>query len=496
MGNSVKMRDIISSVTLLLLWGLIHQAAGATESPVTCHSNNTACEAHQNELDTVGGVLSIEDCRLLCYDDDDCGFITYFGMDSFPLRDICQLFLSCDTVQPCSNCVSETRECYQTCGTNYSGAIDENLLEAITDVGKEVDCQFLCQANTECTFYTYFFATDVTSPLLCFLLSGIEEPIETCENCVTGPADCDGGTTVYSTTTTTATDIDPDVVFIGPGYGGRDGLSEVLLLPSLTPASCTPPPFPHGEYEGYVGTLSPAGPLLCGGYQSGAFKSSCYLLGRDGSWVTSSSQMTVERAWPAAAQLGDSWLVTGGYDERGNVLSSTEVLTGNSWLSSTPLPTTLYGHCMVQINSSHVFIAGGYDDKSHYTAAAYLFSSSSGYTTLPSMAKPKHYHACGMLGIDVWVGGGRTTDVLNKVETFSLTSHAWSKGPPLPIATSQGRMMTVDGSLLMFGNKLIWQLKTTGGEDYWDKVGEMETEREAFDILRMKLSDCVAWNIQ
>jgi len=208
MGNSVKMRDIISSLTLLLLWGLIHQAAGATESPVTCHSNNTACEMlEDNLLDTVGGVLSIEDCRLLCYDNDDCGFITYFGMDSFPLRGICQLFLSCDTVHPCSNCVSETRECYRTCGTNYSGAIGENLLDAIPNVGLEVDCQFLCQANTECTFYTYFFATDVTSPLLCFLLSGIEEPIETCENCVTGPADCDGGTTVYSTTTTTATDI-------------------------------------------------------------------------------------------------------------------------------------------------------------------------------------------------------------------------------------------------------------------------------------------------
>merc|ERR1712106_652677 len=95
---------------------------------------------------------------------------------------------------------------------------------------------------------------------------------------------------------------DPDVVFIGPGYGS-DGLSEVLLLPSLTPGACTPPPFPHGEYNGYVGRLSADGPLLCGGVHSGAFQSSCYLLARDGSWVA----------------------------------SSTEVLTGNTWLSSTPL---------------------------------------------------------------------------------------------------------------------------------------------------------------
>ena len=101
---------------------------------------------------------------------------------------------------------------------------------------------------------------------------------------------------------------DPDVVFIGPGY---DDLSEVLLLPSLTPALCTPPPFPYGQYKGYVGRLSPDGPLLCGGRHSIAPQSSCYLLGRDGSWVTSSSQMTDERDQAAAVELGDSWWVTG-----------------------------------------------------------------------------------------------------------------------------------------------------------------------------------------
>merc|ERR1712106_637196 len=292
---------------------------------------------------------------------------------------------------------------------------------------------------------------------------------------------------------------DPDVVFIGPGYGS-DGLSEVLLLPSLTPGACTPPLFPHGEYEGYVGRLSPDGPLLCGGYQSGVFQSSCYLLGRDGSWVTSSSEMTVQRSWTAAAQLGDSWWVTGGYDERGNVLTSTEVLTGNTWLSSTPLPTPLDSHCMVKINSSHIFMAGG-SDYSGYYAVTYLYSSTSGtFSPLPDMAMARDDHACGILGTDVWVGGGYNYSVAagKSVEAFSLTSQAWREGPPLPIGTRAGRMMTVDGSLLMFGNRVIWQLKTTGGQDYWGQVGEMETERSlgGFDILRMKLSDCIAWNIQ
>merc|ERR1711892_1128433 len=243
---------------------------------------------------------------------------------------------------------------------------------------------------------------------------------------------------------------DPDVVFICPGYGS-DGLSEVLLLPSLTSGACTPPPFPYGEYDSYVGRLSPDGPLLCGGYHRGAMQSSCYLLGRDGSWVTSSSQMTVGREWPAAAQLGDSWWVTGGIDASTHVFSSTEVLTGNTWLSSTPLPTPVFAHCMVKINSSHVFIAGGYDGLGGATAAAHLFSSTSGtFSPLPDMAIARGYHACGILGTEIWVGGGRGA-ATQSVELFSLTSQAWRDGPPLPIATDDGgRMMTVDtGSLLM-----------------------------------------------
>merc|ERR1712106_1287353 len=158
----------------------------------------------------------------------------------------------------------------------------------------------------------------------------------------------------------------------------------------------------------------------------------------DGSWVTSSSQMTVERQWPAAVELGETWWVTGGADASPNhELSSTEVLTDNTWHISTPLPAPLYGHCMVKINSSHVFMAGGEDDNSAY-AASYIYSSTSGtFSPLPDMAIARSYHACGILGTDVWVGGGY--DDLKSVELFSLTSQVRSEGPPLPIATYGGR---------------------------------------------------------
>merc|ERR1711892_1482321 len=332
--GTVKMGDIISSLTLLLLWGLIHQTAGAgaggddgglihqtagaSESPVTCYSNNTVCEAHEdNLLDTVGVVLSIEDCRLICYDNDDCGFITYFGIDSFPLSGICQLSTSCDTVKPCSKCVSETGECYRTCGTNYSGRISENLLDAIPDVGQEVDCKSLCQANRECTFYTYFLAADVNSPFWCFLLSGIEEPIETCENCVTGPANCDGETTVSSTTTTTkpcTCDIvpDEDYLYVSPDL--------ILHRPDFKQITCEQN-FPASLSYATAGLVMSGGAerlMMCGGSDM----TTSWMLETDG-WVD--MQHYFDRVFAASSPFGPAYLVTGGVTQAYTMLYTTKI---------------------------------------------------------------------------------------------------------------------------------------------------------------------------
>ena len=100
---------------------------------------------------------------------------------------------------------------------------------------------------------------------------------------------------------------DSEVLFIGPGYGSN-GQSEVLNLPSLTRANCTPPTFPYGDYYGYVASLMAEGPLLCGGYYSGKHQSTCHLAGKE--WIAS-TPMKTSRVGAAAVTLGDAWWVTG-----------------------------------------------------------------------------------------------------------------------------------------------------------------------------------------
>ena len=181
----------MKSSSFLILCPIIFIASISGESPVSCATDNVACDVlDDNGLDSFGGVANIEECRQLCYDNDDCQFITYYGLDSFPFYEVCYLFNSCEETHPCSDCVSETRSCYQTCGTNVVGGIDDNLLESYGGVETEAECRDHCRTISNCSHYTYFLEEDINSNL-CVTLSYLIEPLQPCDTCLTGPLECE-----------------------------------------------------------------------------------------------------------------------------------------------------------------------------------------------------------------------------------------------------------------------------------------------------------------
>ena len=98
----------MESLSLLLSILILSSASEGIEewgrSPVTCSTNNTACD------DT-------EDSH----------------------SEVCFLFCQCTETHSCTECVSKTRGCYRTCGRNFVGKMDENVLEEIPAVGNIVD---------------------------------------------------------------------------------------------------------------------------------------------------------------------------------------------------------------------------------------------------------------------------------------------------------------------------------------------------------------------
>ena len=189
------MESLALLVSMLVLILSSASAKGFGEGgrlPVTCASNNTACDdTEDNHIEMIGEIKTIQECRQLCYDTNECEYITYYGPDSFPYREICFLFRQCSVTHGCTECVSETRDCFRTCGSNFVGIIDGNLLEGIPGVEIESDCWEHCKQKSNCRFYTYFQEEDPNSQT-CVLLSHLMDPLQQCDHCVSGPANCGG----------------------------------------------------------------------------------------------------------------------------------------------------------------------------------------------------------------------------------------------------------------------------------------------------------------
>ena len=174
---------------------LIISASGATDgdmdSPVTCSREGVVCEnTNNNILDQVPGVPTLDMCRELCLDVENCQYLSYFDQNATPVSGFCQLFKTCEAINNCSNCYTENINCI-TCGTNVVGDLNENVEDVIPNVESEMACKSLClESHQKCQYYTYFLANDTLFSRSCFLLTEFVYPAQPCSTCISGPVDC------------------------------------------------------------------------------------------------------------------------------------------------------------------------------------------------------------------------------------------------------------------------------------------------------------------
>ena len=160
-------------------------------SPVTCSNEGVECEINgDNLIDAVMHVPTLEECRQLCLDVKECNYETYFNETASPASNLCLLFKTCETTNNCSDCVSENMDCFEMCGRNVVGDLDENVQDIIPNTESEKDCQQLCLNTTSCSHYTYYFQNDTMFQKFCFLQTDFLPPIQSCETCITGPVSC------------------------------------------------------------------------------------------------------------------------------------------------------------------------------------------------------------------------------------------------------------------------------------------------------------------
>ena len=162
-------------------------------STVSCSSNNTACEAHEeNTLETFFGVPSLEECRVHCWNNDQCQFLTYYYEEG-PAKQICFLFSSCEAAGDCENCVSQARHCRTElrCEAPYTGVLQDNIIADIPDVVSVSNCREFFKSTHGCRFYTYHESPGSIFYRMCFLLTHLIEPYQFSEGILTGGVYCD-----------------------------------------------------------------------------------------------------------------------------------------------------------------------------------------------------------------------------------------------------------------------------------------------------------------
>jgi len=270
--------------------------------------------------------------------------------------------------------------------------------------------------------------------------------------------------------------------------------------------------------QAYVGTLTAQGPVLCGGWYSqsdgsggGSFSETeeCFLLSKsDGTWSKMKSSLNSKRGGAAGVVLDSGeWWVTGGQGEGVGTLATTELWYNSTWSYSDPLPTPLTDHCMLQYNSTHTFLNGGWNGDG-YTTATYWYTKERGYIPVAGMDTVRSNHACAVdsTGL-IYVAGGTNYDSsLNTVEIYSPSSNQWSYGPDIPVTVEGAVMLTDRDEVIFIGgrdhtrhgrdSKKIWSLVKTDGEPTgWREVGKMKQERSVFSAIKLKLAGCEGWKL-
>lgn len=258
------------------------------------------------------------------------------------------------------------------------------------------------------------------------------------------------------------------------GWGYSLASGSLLLTPTAIP--------PNGyTYTGklfdrvFQWTTTPLNSLAARNSCWASYLGICYQIGGDTGAVTTSINATISLVagepfvtvnklgvpvgyqYSAAESDGAGLIfVCGGGTHAGVAVTDLYVYNvgANTWATPTAMPGVRWKHCAA-IYSGNMYVFGGADNGPGLVNNTYLLSLGGGTWTQALAAMPtlRINPRCGVVGGKIYVIGGNTTTgsvaPTAVVECYDVAGNSWSTKAPMPIATSEGQIIT-SGNLIWY----------------------------------------------
>jgi N-acetylneuraminic acid mutarotase len=223
-------------------------------------------------------------------------------------------------------------------------------------------------------------------------------------------------------------------------------------------------------------------------YISTTISNRCYSF-ENNAWASFPTMSSV-RVYAAAAQLQDGrLLVTGGYDDFGRHQSSSEMLTEEGWERNKPsLPVTVYGHCMITLNSTTVMVIGGWQNGRISGNTLYYSLGGNSWSGGPALKYPRGFTSCGKIRskevgqeMNIIVAGGWNGTSQSSVEILNEGSNMWQTSPELPFGIQRPQMIEDrNGGVILIGGQssssifldTLYQLPNGNQDAVWIKMDQ------------------------
>ena len=262
---------------------------------------------------------------------------------------------------------------------------------------------------------------------------------------------------------------DPVLVILAGSSRFHDTLNTSLIIGLQNDYECNIADLKDTTF-GAIGGMIGSQMIYCGGrngkYGIGATLNNCSYYDPDSNlWMKTDSEhdMKDSRYWAGYTSTDHGLLVTGGSYGVGlcSTRNTAEYLSkaNGTWESLPDVPFYSYQSCLVELNSTHTLLIGGYSDtecipNADPTNKVLAFNwETKKWTEIEPMKESRIGAMCARLNDGkVIVAGGYDDHRLKSTEIFDPVTQTWTSGPDLPLYWDEGKLVSYgNGALLVTG---------------------------------------------